>query len=94
MSKYLLFLTGEWVVWKRPKTSLYNIQMAPYINYSLLFKTIELKSFNLSFRFAVNVDWIGDWKTCCHPFYPISLNNVIVRPTKIMNRADKNWPHF
>ena len=23
-----------------------------------------------------------------------SLNNVIVRPTKIMNRADKNWSHF
>ena len=23
----------------------------------------------------------------------LSLNNVIVRPTKIMNRADKNWAH-
>ena len=23
-----------------------------------------------------------------------SLNNVIVRPTKIMNRVDKNWAHF
>ena len=23
-----------------------------------------------------------------------SLNNVIVRPTKIMNRADNNWAHF
>ena len=23
-----------------------------------------------------------------------SLNNGIVRPTKIMNRADKNWAHF
>ena len=23
-----------------------------------------------------------------------SLNNVIARPTKIMNRADKNWAHF
>ena len=23
-----------------------------------------------------------------------SLNNVIVRPTKIMNRANKNWAHF
>jgi hypothetical protein len=23
-----------------------------------------------------------------------SLNNVIIRPTKIMNRADKNWAHF
>ena len=23
-----------------------------------------------------------------------SLNPVIVRPTKIMNRADKNWAHF
>ena len=23
-----------------------------------------------------------------------SLNNDIVRPTKIMNRADKNWAHF
>ena len=23
-----------------------------------------------------------------------SLNNVTVRPTKIMNRADKNWAHF
>ena len=23
-----------------------------------------------------------------------SLNNVIVRPTKIMNRADKKWTHF
>ena len=23
-----------------------------------------------------------------------SLNNIIVRPTKIMNRADKNWAHF
>ena len=23
-----------------------------------------------------------------------SLNNVMVRPTKIMNRADKNWAHF
>ena len=23
-----------------------------------------------------------------------SLNNVIVRHTKIMNRADKNWTHF
>ena len=23
-----------------------------------------------------------------------SINNVIVRPTKIMNRADKNWTHF
>ena len=22
-----------------------------------------------------------------------SLNNVTVRPTKIMNRADKNWAH-
>ena len=22
------------------------------------------------------------------------LNHVIVRPTKIMNRADKNWAHF
>ena len=24
----------------------------------------------------------------------LSLYNVIVRPTKIMNRADKNWAHF
>ena len=24
----------------------------------------------------------------------LSLNNIIVRPTKIMNRADKNWAHF
>ena len=24
----------------------------------------------------------------------LSLNNVIVRPTKIMNRANKNWEHF
>ena len=24
----------------------------------------------------------------------LSLNNVIVRPTKIMNRANKNWAHF
>ena len=24
----------------------------------------------------------------------LSLNNVIIRPTKIMNRADKNWAHF
>ena len=24
----------------------------------------------------------------------ISLDNVTVRPTKIMNRADKNWAHF
>ena len=23
-----------------------------------------------------------------------SLDNVTVRPTKIMNRADKNWAHF
>ena len=23
-----------------------------------------------------------------------SLNNATVRPTKIMNRADKNWAHF
>ena len=23
-----------------------------------------------------------------------SLNNAIVRPTKIMNRADKKWAHF
>jgi hypothetical protein len=23
-----------------------------------------------------------------------SLNNVILRLTKIMNRADKNWAHF
>ena len=23
-----------------------------------------------------------------------SLNHVIVRPTKIMNRAGKNWAHF
>ena len=22
------------------------------------------------------------------------LNNVILRPTKIMNRANKNWAHF
>ena len=24
----------------------------------------------------------------------ISLINVTIRPTKIMNRADKNWSHF
>ena len=24
----------------------------------------------------------------------LSLNSVIVRPTKIMNRADENWAHF
>ena len=24
----------------------------------------------------------------------LSLNNVIVRPTKILNSADKNWAHF
>ena len=24
----------------------------------------------------------------------LSLNCVIVRPTKIMNRGDKNWAHF
>ena len=24
----------------------------------------------------------------------LSLNNVIIRPTKIMNIADKNWAHF
>ena len=24
----------------------------------------------------------------------VSLNNVIARLTKIMNRADKNWAHF
>ena len=29
------------------------------------------------------------WKISIFP-----LNHVIVRPTKIMNRADKNWAHF
>ena len=24
----------------------------------------------------------------------LSLNNVTIRPTKIMNRANKNWAHF
>ena len=24
----------------------------------------------------------------------LPLNNVIIRPTKVMNRADKNWVHF
>ena len=26
--------------------------------------------------------------------YTFSLNNVIIRLTNIMNRADKNWAHF
>ena len=25
---------------------------------------------------------------------PFLLNNVTIRPTKIINRADKNWAHF
>jgi hypothetical protein len=34
-------------------------------------------------------------KPCMHLEKSIfSLNNVTVRPTKIMNRADKNWAHF
>ena len=35
-------------------------------------------------------------KPCMHlwEISIFSLNNVIVRPIKIMNRADKNWAHF
>ena len=37
-----------------------------------------------------------DMKPCIHPvkISISSLNNVTVRPTKIMNRADKYWAHF
>ena len=37
-----------------------------------------------------------DMKPCVHllEICIYSLNNVIVRPTKIMNRADKNWARF
>ena len=35
-------------------------------------------------------------KTCMHlaEITNFSLNNVTVRPTKVMNRAYKNWAHF
>jgi hypothetical protein len=36
-------------------------------------------------------------KPCTYAFMGkayVSLNNVIVRSTKVMNRADKNWTHF
>ena len=35
-------------------------------------------------------------KPCMHlvEISIFSLNNVTVRPTKIMNSADKNWAHF
>ena len=38
----------------------------------------------------------SDIKPCMHLVEIIifSLNLVIVRPTKIMNRADKNWAQF
>ena len=37
-----------------------------------------------------------DMKSCMHLVETsiFSLNTVIVRPTQIMNRADKNWAHF
>ena len=37
-----------------------------------------------------------DMKSCMHlvEISIFSLNLVIVRLTKIMNRADKNWAHF
>jgi hypothetical protein len=37
-----------------------------------------------------------DMKQCMHlvEIGIFSLNYVIVRPTKIMNRADKNWAQF
>ena len=37
-----------------------------------------------------------DMKPCMHLVETsiFSLNPVIVRPTKIMNRADKNWAQF
>ena len=37
-----------------------------------------------------------DMKPCMHlvEISIFSLNLVIVRPTKIMNRADKNWAQF
>ena len=37
-----------------------------------------------------------DMKPCIHlvEISIFSLNNVTVRPIKIMNRADKYWPHF
>ena len=50
----------------------------------------------------VTVDTVQDFliklgiKPCMHlwEISILSLNNVIVRPTKIMNRADINWAHF
>ena len=35
-------------------------------------------------------------KSCIHTveISIFSMNHAIVRPTKIMNKADKNWAHF
>ena len=40
-------------------------------------------------------DWVGhETKYAYGGNKHFSLNNVTVRPTKIMNRANKNWAHF
>ena len=39
-------------------------------------------------------DQVGHQTTNASIGSTFSLNNVIVRFTKIMNRADKNWAHF
>ena len=53
-------------------------------------------------RRTPTVDTVTDFliklgiKPCMHllEISIFSLNDVIVRPTKIMNRANKNWAHF
>ena len=69
---------------------------------------VQLTIFHLSvatFNFSLKdylVDTVQDFliklgiKPCMH-LWKISislLNNVLVRPTKIMNKADKNWAYF
>ena len=81
-----------------------RIKLFPYTDEFLCIYAFELKYFNafLAFVRPAAVDTVKDFlfelgmKPHMHlaEISIFSLKNVTVRPTKIMNRADKNWAHF
>ena len=60
-----------------------------YIFFQKEFWLAKVRSLLLKQCFNLLHNVLHTWKTCIFPLF-----QVIVRPTKVVNRADKNWTHF
>ena len=75
---------------------------APDRKYNLIYKCMVHITLHEVDKYLHNLESVQDFlikldiKPLMHllEISTFSLNNVIVRLTKIMNRADKNWAHF